>query len=96
MIPAYETTFQTLDGSRRAWNDWAHALCREATTDRGVDMTKPKIACSRLADRTWEWKGLRRFLEYRDRSGVAASDGRFGANAGRAIQAHGPGSGGAS
>jgi quercetin dioxygenase-like cupin family protein len=54
-------------------------------------MTNPKIAYSKLSDGTWEKKGLRGFLEYRDLGVADATNGRFSANVGRALHAHKPG-----
>jgi hypothetical protein len=54
---------------------------------------KPKIVLSRLEGATWTRKGLRAFLEYRDLGLAEATDGRFGATIGRAIEKFEPGGG---
>jgi quercetin dioxygenase-like cupin family protein len=51
----------------------------------------PKVALSQLSKSTWEQKGLRGFLEYRDLGTAKVTGGRFGASVGRALHAFKPG-----
>ncbi len=46
------------------------------------------IALSQAETSSWERRGLRGFLEYRDLGVAAATQGRFGATVGRAVQAN--------
>jgi carboxymethylenebutenolidase len=54
---------------------------------REKPVARSRIAFSRLDKATWEKKGLRSFLEYRDLGVAEATEGRFGANVGRALHA---------
>ncbi len=52
---------------------------------------RPRVALSQLKTSTWEKRGLRGFLEYRDLGVAEVTEGRFGANVARALHAHHPG-----